>query len=306
MIDIKEGSYKAAIEHAESGLGLARALGHKRGLGLSLIALAEAQRRHSGSDQAPTIDEKISLLRAARDHAQDALKIFRESGETIRQAEALIEVGCACRDWVHLRKKHHSARDDVGRLMDDAKRSLRDAAEVAGDAILYKKLDALVNLAWLGYYAGDEKLIDEASSKVEMALPKSYLIDPSTGKPAISEEEAQRLVWPHIGKLEVLRGHQAYDHFLVIINDGVDLKPAIDAFAERYFWGLQYSALYSENYEKLTKVKDEIYEKIKIRHSIILRIVAQKVIQLEKQNHIKTSAMRLFLTGRALWYGNGS
>jgi len=45
-------------------------------------------------------DERIELLRRARDYAREANSLFAELGESPRQVEALIEIGCACRDWV--------------------------------------------------------------------------------------------------------------------------------------------------------------------------------------------------------------
>jgi len=99
-IDVREGQYASARENSERALSIFRAFSYKRGIGMALVTLSESMRRYAGSTPLLHADERIELLRRARDYAREANSLFAELGESPRQVEALIEIGCACRDWV--------------------------------------------------------------------------------------------------------------------------------------------------------------------------------------------------------------
>ena len=303
-IDLRDGNYKSAIETAEQALNLSRAINDERRTALALICLAEAQRRYSGTQFVTTIDEKVSLLRGARDHAYEALDLFKKFGELNRQVEALIEIGCACRDWYAIRRLHPNSRDNTERLFEDSKQSLhRAASEAERNAIMYRKIDALVDLAWLGAIANSAELIDEANSAVWNSLGKDYLFDPASGKPHIQDDQTQVLIWPYLGKLEIMHGHRAYQKFEDNKADHQGQIENLREFATRYFWGLQYSIRYSEDYDGMNKAKDQIYERIKTLSADHLREFAKIVIQIEQEYKLKEgSAIKEFLQYRALWY----
>ena len=175
MIDIKKGAYGDARENAAKSYTIFRSLQYQRGTGLALIALAESTRRYS-TTTLTTLNERIDLLREARKYAREAVTIFGEThSEEDRLVEALIEVGCACRDWARLHKEHPALTETLTETLDDlkeeSKAALEKAAEVAGATLPHKHLDALVNLAWLGYYAGDVQLLESATKHVEGAIP---------------------------------------------------------------------------------------------------------------------------------------
>lgn len=304
MIDLLEGNYESAIRNAESALDLFWALEDRRRAGLALTALAEAQRRFSGTFSDP--EENVRLLREARDHARAAYEAFVEVGERYRQVEALIEEGCACRNWVNVRIKNPSARDDVRRLFIESRDALQRAADLAGDDVLYRKVDALVNLAWLGFFAGDNELLEEASTKAESSVGIDYKIE-ETGKPRIAKEEAHILIWPQLGKLRILHGHRAFAEYYGRQETGGKaerLKRAdkLNAATSYYYWGLEYSSLFSSDYQRLRLAKDEIYENFRQLHDDELWQVAMVVENIEKKVG-ERSVMRGFLRHRALWYG---
>ena len=300
-IDFREGNYTDAMDRALKALALFRALEYRRGIGLALVALAESQRRVCGTELVPQPEEKTRRLREARDHAQEALHLFEELGEKSRQVEALIEMGCACRDWVKIRQEFPSPRDPIERLIAEGEESLRKAADLAGEGILYRRVDALVNLAFLGFYSGRDELLEEAAQAAEQAVPDAYHIQKNTGKPAISYDRAQVLLWPQLGKLQVLYGHRTANRAQTQHTGRLD-QSLVEA-ARFYMWGLQYSVLYSEDYRDLRRVKEEIYDQMKELNLRELRAVAEMVQRTEAEYHLEESAMRQFLNRRALWYG---
>jgi tetratricopeptide (TPR) repeat protein len=305
LIDTREGNYKSAIELSDQALLLFRALASPRGIGTALTALSEAERRLSMTGLVPDIDEKIKLLRQAREHAEEALEIFQQLGESSRQADALIEVGCACRDWVRLRRDRPGTRDDVGRLIKRGVEALRRAADTAGEAILYRKVDALVNLAWLGFYADQDDLLDSAAREAEDAIPPEYDVDPATGRPTIAPEQAQQLLWPQLGKLNTLYGHLAFQRYQGIRHTAESelAEQVLGDAAGFYLWSLQYNAMYGEDYRDIRRARDEIYERIKVLMPDELRMIARKVRDVEKDNHLQpVSEIQQFLKRRALWY----
>jgi tetratricopeptide (TPR) repeat protein len=304
LIDLREGAYTSAIQRSESALLLFRALGNQRGIGLALIGLAEAQRRYSGTSLVPVPDEKVRLLREARDHAREAVLIFDKLGERLRHVEALIEEGCACRDWVEVRHSHSSPRDNVERLIAEGAEALRSAADMAGDSIRYKRVDALVNLTWLGFFAHRDELVESAAAEAEAAIPRDYRIDKQTGLPGIAREQAQVLLWPQLGKLHTLYGHRALDRY-TSVDTGTETRrfhTILQEVVDNYLWSLQYSAQYSEDYRDMRRTREEIYERLKTLDFDQLRIVSDRVRQVEEEYHLDQSQMQRFLRHRALWY----
>ncbi|MGB4804130.1 MAG: ATP-binding protein [Anaerolineae bacterium] len=301
-IDIHEGAYESAIVFSEKALVLFRALGDQRGIGLALLALAEAKRRASGTEKVPAPENKVELLRAARDHAQEALEVFQNIGEKMRQIEALIECGCACRDWVHVRSVAPSFRDDVERLAQEAAEMLARAAEMATDSMIYKKVDALVNLAWLRFYAAQDSLLEDAAQKANAAIPDEYRIRPLRGgRPKISSDRVQVSLWPQLGKLYTLEGHRAFKNFeKTHVSDSDQQKQHLKMATRNYALGLEYDVFYSPDHRGLRQMKEQVYENFKRLNSTHLTTVYQVVQGFEAEFALKDSEMRRLLEQYAL------
>lgn len=294
LIEIREGAYESGISFSEKALALFRALSDQRGAGLALIALAEAKRRLSGTEKVPAPEDKIERLRAARDHAQEASQIFEVLQEKLRQVEALIEWGCACRDWVYVRKQAPSFRDDVERLIKEAEEKLTNAAALATDSLIYKKADALVNLAWLGFYADRDDLLNEAVNQAMAVIPEAYRTLPSpmtSGSPQL-----QIFLWPQLGKLHTLLGHQAFQH---LAREQDKRKQYLEEATRHYARGLEYDILYSRDHRGLRQVKTQVYENFKHLNSQELAEVHQVVRKFEEELG-QESEMHRLLEGYAL------
>lgn len=308
-IEIKQGNFAEARLQATRALSLFRVLEYKRGSGLALIALAEATRRYS---QTITPDPELTIrqLREARDIAREAASIFDgDSSEPDRRVEALIEVGCACRDWVRLRRVYPSPLDNIERIKEESRAALEEAASLAKEGILHRHIDALVNLAYLGYYTEDDNLLHDAATRADLAIPSAYRMEKATGRPRILEAEAQRMIWPQLGKLLSLMGFHSFSQALRLesTEDGEEQSnPEMLLYraVEYLSLGLDYSVLYSLNYQGLSQARQQTYNLFKVLNSAELTTIAQAIEEYEmKYQKQGSSQMRQLLESRALWYG---
>lgn len=300
-IDVREGQYLVACQNAERALAIFRAFSHGRGIGMVLTTLAEATRRHAGISLLLTVEERIKLLREARDYAHDANTNFAEKGEKSRQVEALIEVGCACRDLAWWIKRSSQAWDTPARLRRESQDALQEAARLAKDAgLIYRHVDALVNLAWLEFYVleEDEKISENHAVWVAVeAAEKAF--------PSDTEMDKQPQVWAQKGKLHVLKGNLAYRRLKqqrIIEPKGISkiITASLEDEAKNYALGLDYSSRFAMDYQGIRRAKDTIFENLRRLNVAEMRVICRQVKILYPNN----SPMQVFLINRALWFGD--
>ncbi|MCK6583808.1 MAG: ATP-binding protein [Anaerolineales bacterium] len=305
-IQVHEGQYGDARENSQQALAIFRAFSYKRGIGMALVTLAEASRRYAGMIP-PLIpeEERIDLLRRARDYAREASALFTESGEKPRQVEALIEIGCACRDWVWRLKQNPQGGDDPKRLRRESEDALNKAAELAKEArLIYRYVDARVNLAWLEFYMleVDEEVTDahaiwKAIQSAEDAFPPD------------AEMEKQPQVWAQKGKLLALRGHLAFRQFLLKRDHekkttqriskqiSSEVQSLLERAAENYALALDYNSRFAADYQGFRQAKDGISDRLKQLNAAEMRVICHKIQKLYPQG----SVIQTFLINRALW-----
>ncbi|HHY56167.1 MAG TPA: hypothetical protein GYA08_12100, partial [Chloroflexi bacterium] len=225
--------------------------------------------------------------------------------EKIRQAEALLEVGCACRDWVELLVKRQSLADSRDALIEESKHALWQAYETAAGVFPRYQLDAMVDLAWLGLYAAREEIRSEAERTAEAQIGEEYRLQPGQPRPAIFDQDAeQKVLWPEIGKLYAQRGHQQFQQYVSVKEETARDRQLLRRAAENYWLGLQYSIFYTEDYHNLRREKDRIYRALKQLREGELRVVRETILAMEKQygyHDENKSDFRKFLEHRALW-----
>ena len=323
IIDTYEGMFREGMDGASRALHLARAVKNPRRVGLALIALAEATRRQSMTMSGASLQTRLDLLNRAYDYAEEALQIFQERKETSRQAEALIEMGCARRDAVRLVSELNlTQRYGTEKWINESRDALEDAAKLAASLVPvgqvhYRQVDALVNLAWLGFYAGEEgeSILQEAQKKAEELL-KFYELPEGKPKPEIyGSPEYQPLLSTQLGKLYVLKGHRFYEQNKEVLtrhikneDDQKAVKNACATLARYYFLGLEHSSLYSQEYRDLRIAKQQIYDRLKVLRPENLQIFVDCLTQLEEDYQIpaaegkqqRQSQLRQMLVKRAL------
>ncbi len=310
IVSLYEGNYGRAVRETNRALALFRGLRHRRGIGLSFLNLAEALRRQSQTDDVPENDKKIIQLREARRHATEALDIFQlEARETLYEVTALVELGCIHRDWGKVVKQMGDPNAEVLDLSREAQSFLERAATRAGTQMLYLKVDALVNLAWLGYFVSDMALIQRANLEAQCSFPPNYYLNPNTGKPEIDPDDAEVQLFSQMGKLNTLVGNLAFNRFDLEEKkkgnrDQNLMREALAEAAYHYTLGLAYNHVMSATYRDVRRAEDEIYERVKKLNPRELKIVADKVSGMEKGWNLGKSAMRELLEHRTIWFGD--
>ncbi len=326
LIDLYESRYKEAIENATKALNIFRAVSSKRGIGMALVALAEATRRHSSDLPGATVQVRLDMLTRAYEYADEAYAIFHENGEVSRQVEALIEKGCARRDAVRLVQEAPMVSFSKERFIRESQNFLQQAGKLAttlvkAPQIHNRQIDALVNLAWLGFYAGEEAgeaIRQEAEDEVERLLTEYQLAEGSARPKIYGKPDYQPLLSTQLGKLHVLRGHRIYKNheapeeennlwkarFEILEQASLEVQAVYRSLAQEYFLGLEHGALYSSEYRDLRLAKQQIFDHLKGLRSEKLQLFMEYVTELETTYQIAMppgSQLRQLLVNRALW-----
>lgn len=243
--------------HCQRALAIFRDLGILRGIGLADIALAEALRRISAIPQLHAPEEYADLLRRAAERADEALDIFQGPiREAPRQVEALIERGCIYRQWAWLRPQYESP-DDPSReeLAQKSETDLRQAMELAGESLSYRRLDAHVNLAWLFYYIRDNERADREAEKAIAEIPDQYHFS-ARGYP--KRRLPHTFYWPLLGKAWLLRGQITMRQF----NEGKDPEKLFQV-GEFYTIALAYDELFATDFRDLRRAIWAVHQRLR-------------------------------------------
>jgi tetratricopeptide (TPR) repeat protein len=263
LIAIKNDQPHRGRVHCERALTIFRDLESPRGIGLACTALSEAHRRSANTPRVYFPNEKVKHLRSAVDFASQATQIFQEEvPERLRLVEALIERGCAYRDWARLWPEYHDEGDpDQAELIEKGINALKEAAKQAADVFPYRQMDALVDLAWLYFYVDRPEECRETMQKAEKIVPEEYFI--TQGKPQVDEPMA--FFWVQLGKMRLLQGQimlQRYWDKLRVKGKMRDEK-LLHQVAEHFTLTLAYDELFADDFRDMRRAKDTIYEALK-------------------------------------------
>ncbi len=300
-IDVREGQYLVACQNAERALAIFRAFSNGRGIGMALTALSEATCRHAGTSPLLTVEKRIELLRQARDYAREAYSHFKELGETSRQVESLIEVGCSCRDWAWWLERFPRLGDDIERISKESEDSFKQAANLAKQTgAVYRYVDALVNRAWLKFYMLEPE--EEVSKKHSINI---LIAETEKAFPADASMNRQPQVWAQKGKLYILKGNLAYRRLEQHRNrepKGISktIAAILEDAAQNYARGLDYSSRFASDYQGIRRAKDTIFENLKRLNAAEIRVICARI----KLLYPKGSTIQKFLINRALWFGD--
>ncbi|HHS98585.1 MAG TPA: hypothetical protein ENK08_11970 [Chloroflexi bacterium] len=177
--------------------------------------------------------------------------------------------------------------------------TLLDAAARAEKAgLLYRRMEALVNLAWLYYYLDQQdrggevrRILEEA----EQTLPSEYEVGGELWRVVKDEkrkaEERDKVILPFLiqkGKAELLRGQIAFNKYQYA--DGGD--KALEEAIRHYFLSLAYdSAFFDHSFRDMRRGMDRIYERLCQLGPRRLRQVWGWTIDLEDNYDLKTQVI---------------
>ncbi len=316
LIEIRRGHLDRGLRQARRAFQLFNVLNYERGRGLALIARAEARRRMSDTISARQEKQMAAWLAKAAGYAQEAAKIFQDR-EPSHQVEALIELGCAYRDWARLRRDDQSAlapeEETTGHtyLVEELAHRSRDALQKAAGVAAAKEdpfleIDARLNIAWLEYYTSlyvDAPGFEEKQAHLENSLlrplEEAILAHYPTVNDVIDllpkDAPSDRFLI-HLGKLEILRGQVALNRFT---QSGDRDTVALVEAARHYTYGLIFHDRYSiHTFFELRRDTGRLYERLSKLNAKNLNLVYETVHALEEEYNLGQTEMSRFLESR--------
>lgn len=310
-IKIRENAIEEAIRFAERAYSLAQKLDNKWAEGLTLIALAEAKRRFSDWEPHQPL-QTSTLLEEAVNYAYQAAQIFTAATAPVRRVEALIEMGCAYRDWVKLKVKFATiVPKEQHELFQEAESALQEAANLAEKSdIPHRQIDALVNLGWLWYYTHTEVMDSEVVwTELERKfllpiydiIPENYRLT-STGSALydIVQDDVPIIVpfVVQLAKLEMLHGQIAFNQFT---QSGNQVTEALQRAVTHYTLSLEYNVIASGEGNKsrdMRRAMIRMYERLKALNVAELGFAYEVATRVQQQFNLKNRQMMQFLEDR--------
>jgi tetratricopeptide (TPR) repeat protein len=268
-----EHFYRGYI-HSRDALRIFRRLEYQRGIGLALHALGEAARKRATFEEY-TLGQAEKLFREAEGYLQEAQTYL---AEPLRLAYARNELGCVHRDRAAVHQRHNR---DIAGFIEQARKYLLEAADVAGDAPEWRthRADCYEDLAEVEFICGPEgyvealKWLDEAEGNIE---PQYRITE--QGLPPI--EEPVQGYWVMLGKTELLRGHIAFAEGRTKEDAGQDPDPDYQEAIRHYVFATAYFEAFSPQAHELHTTLDSMYDrlrKLSARWLARLRIHAEGV-----------------------------
>ncbi len=269
LIQILSGgsSYEGAAKDAERALNLFRSVNHHRGIGLASLAASEAKRRRLEN----RIGGSASLLRILEEeiahHADEAILELEISRDIPYLIKAQIERGCVWRDMVKFCTpssnqgnacspgKIEEFKGKSQELLDEARKAARTHDNLA------LEVEALVNRAWLGYYARDEELTQHSIAGVKELLGADFYVGDD---PHIRQANKERKeLWEQLGKMYLVRGAWQYLKYLEDKNTGVDATDSpLEEMGCLYTLALEFSKRRGNAYANLTRAHSFLYKQL--------------------------------------------
>ncbi|MBU6349824.1 MAG: tetratricopeptide repeat protein [Chloroflexi bacterium] len=324
LIYLADGRYRDAEENCTKALAIFRALESRRGVGLALLALAEALRRGAAAQKERPLSDRADALRKADQYNKESIQIFDDLGESLRQVEARIEAGCCLRDWLEMRNNFPDPGDDLRKLAVKSREYLQSASTLAREKdMLFHELDAGANLAKLQFVElnrRSEKIdylpVEKAIAETMARVPGEYLWREESGPPTVALDRANKRLWTRVAKLFMLRGHMQFEQYLAGGSGFRDrlsqpeVQTQIEKIVENYFWTLEYNYFYVSDFRGFRQTTTQIHERLEQLSVAELQRISQSVVALEERWGVdrkedpegrRGSELRKLLVRRTLW-----
>jgi hypothetical protein len=272
-----------ALDAAARAWAIAQRVANPRTQGLVLLQLGESLRRLVGASRTEAVtlsDAPEEVYREAERALQQAVEIFAAGEEKLRLVEAYIQIGCLYRDWTQLIEK-----GTVTTIWQQHKQNalfyLNQAVKLAHqlDNIRYQ-LVALVDIAWMRYYAAEYEAVDDIYKQVKILAPTQAQFQ--VGYPPPQREEVHNYIFWHLAKIYGLHGRVAFEQFTILVNKIETSQPdltlverhelvrqdttaqaLLQQAADAYVQALGYAELYSSRSAALTVIYDQLYDFLK-------------------------------------------
>jgi tetratricopeptide (TPR) repeat protein len=262
LIETRAGSPERGRFRCERALAIFREMEFPGGIGLACWAYAEALRRMTNTGLLP-YEQEIEHLKEASRYADEAVEIFTNQVKSpLSLAESYIELGCVYREWTRHLPSNTSEQMRMVEKSQEAYETATTIAEQGGYD--YRAIDALVNMAWLYYYAGDTKTAEDVlRRRVRDRLGYKHLYTTSHGVDRTNAPASWN--WVQLGKANVLLGNMHYDGYKQADSERnrVKAEERLRQAAHNWTLAMAYNSLYSTSSRDFTKGQDEVYERLR-------------------------------------------
>lgn len=272
LIQTKADQPHRAEKMCTRALEIFSRLDQPRGRGFARTALSEALRRQAALGFMYPLPEARRLLERSVEHAEDAVEIFDGLQERPQLIQALIELGCAHRDWARLLKEGNADEAQWRSHVSEGEEALKRAMGEVGkeENLSHMRVDAQVNLAWLYYYAGDAQLAETEAISAQKEVPETHHFKSEIGAPRLNEIQRTFLL-VQLAKAELLLGQILLDKgdlesagecfTLALAYDELFATPP--EFQERVKEEPTLREIFSPDFRDLRQAKDRIYDQVK-------------------------------------------
>ncbi len=300
-IAVRENKPELAIKYVNDALKRSRQIPNLRARGLTLIVGAEAHRRRLRSrdmeDGGGYKDLEMALA-----YAEEACQIFsKKVKEPERYVEALIEKGCAYREFAKYSRTGFKVTAQVRAYGKKSESAFRKAVQIAKrEKITYRAVDALVNLAWLKYYLREN--VDTVLAEAFAEIPDAYL---KIHAKKSSLKDMETYIVPYLiqlGKAHALKGQMHFGLFNNKKNMQEDRCNNLVQAIKSHALALQYNTMVSEAViMQMRNTQERIYENVRKLNTFENSIVVKSLGEFEKEHRIKGECeMREFLVWNGL------
>lgn len=197
--------------------------------------------------------------------------------------EAYIELGCVYREWIRQLSKEDSSRQEK---IDHSRIAYEKAVKAAREAgYEYRAIDALVNLAWLYYYAGDfSEARDILEKRVRNQIGDEYLYTMEHGA---KSKTSIPWHWVQLGKANVVLGMMFFDEYRrAHVKDPQLAEQKLRQAAHNWTLSMAYDSLYGNNFRDANKGREDIYNQLKKLNIQEMKWVKESMEQTYKKYHI--------------------
>jgi len=284
LIETRNDQPERAEVHITQALDICIRREKDRGIGLCYTALAEALRRMTNVPRRFMADEIVNHLDRAARYAQAAVEIFTDKvKEPLRLAEAAMELGLVYREWARY-------EDDValrGEYAKNAEILLQKAVDHTPDSLIYRKADALVNLAYHYFYQSQYLEAEEKVREGRKYVPDTYLYTtkclPEPGDYPIT------WLWVQLGKGTLLLGRIHYQRYLQAHTDNDNDRADAELARAAHDWALAlaYDLHYAPTFRDLRRGMKLLTEDLSKLNPNELRIIWDSAHRTALEYHIE-------------------
>jgi tetratricopeptide (TPR) repeat protein len=260
-------------------LDICERLEEQRGIGLTCITQGRTLRRLGDRDSIYSHEKCITYLEQAAVCLKRAVGIFQQHVyEPVRLIEAYNELGCTYRDWAELIRHKDPDPHLVGHYHGIAAQHLRRAIELAEkqkNTLLC--VDSCEDLARTYFQNRQFDAAERWLRSAEDTIPDMYKIVVGSGLRNVLVEECVEGFWYQMGKIELLRGHLAFDRGRGNSNGKVSRKVLVKA-TQHYALAIGYFRQYSKQAAETRTIFKQIYSRLKYCKSDDIRCVQDQAL----------------------------